>query len=77
MGTKINTMDNNESENEMNNDPANWTWNIIYFNPKDKRLFVPKRIPIMGMTLNFANPNSFLIATILIILIAIATKFST
>lgn len=70
-------MDNNESEDEMHKDPAKWTWNIIYFNPKDKRLVVPKRIPAMGMTLNFANPISFLIATILIILIALATKFTT
>ncbi len=70
-------MDNEQNDNEMYNAPDNWTWNIIYFNPKDKRLAVPKRIPAMCRTLNFANLTSFLIATLLIILIAVAAKFTT
>nr|WP_199001967.1 DUF5808 domain-containing protein [Flavobacterium sp. ASV13] len=64
---------NEEPENERNNDPENWIWGIFYYNPKDSRLFPPKRIKAMGWTINFANPNSvflgILIIAILIIII--------
>ncbi|SHL85403.1 DUF5808 domain-containing protein [Flavobacterium chilense] len=64
---------NEEPENERNNDPENWIWGIFYYNPKDNRLFPPKRIKAMGWTINFANPNSvflgILIIAILIIII--------
>ncbi len=47
--------------NEMRNNPDNYKWGIFYFNPKDYRVFVPKRNIGMGWTLNFANPYSYLI----------------
>lgn len=41
-------------------DPANWRMGLFYFNPEDPRLLPPKRLPIMGWTVNFANPRSIL-----------------
>jgi len=51
----------------MNKDP--YIWGIIYFNPKDSRVFVPKKIPWAGITLNFANPFSYLFLLLLIAII--------
>jgi uncharacterized membrane protein len=45
----------------MRNDPENYKWGIFYFNPKDPRILVPKRNRMMGWTMNFANPYSYLI----------------
>ena len=44
------------------NDPQNWHggWLGIYVAPRDPRLVVPKRIPVMGWTLNFAHRGSWL-----------------
>lgn len=52
--------DDNEEE-RWRNDPENYRWGILYFNPKDPRIILPKRIKEMGWTLNFANPYSWLI----------------
>ena len=48
-------------------DPVLWKWGIFYFNPIDPRIVVPKRIPSLGWTLNFAQPISyaFFVAVIL------------
>ena len=48
-----------------------WKWGIFYFNPEDPRTVVPKRIPSLGWTLNFARPASyaFFVALILVILV--------
>ncbi|KVV15901.1 DUF5808 domain-containing protein [Flavobacterium sp. TAB 87] len=55
------------------NDPDNWVWGLFYFNPKDDRIFPPKKIKWMGWTTNFANPHSvFAIIAILIILIQLS-----
>jgi uncharacterized membrane protein len=47
--------------NDMQKDPNNYKWGIIYFNRKDSRIFLPKRNKWMGWTMNFANPYSYLI----------------
>ena len=60
-------------EDEMHSDPNNWRLGIFYFNPKDKRLVVFKRIPSMGITVNFANPFSGIILLGLILAIWIAS----
>jgi uncharacterized membrane protein len=41
-------------------DPRNWSDNIlgIYFSRKDSRVWVPKRVPILGWTLNLAHRNA-------------------
>jgi uncharacterized membrane protein len=41
-------------------DPNNWIWGIFYFNKEDKRMLPPKKNPMMGFTVNFANPKSVL-----------------
>lgn len=50
-------------------DPANWRAGIFYYNPKDPRIFPPKRIEGLGWTINFANPISILAMLLLILLI--------
>ena len=41
--------------NRMQNDPNNWKWGLLYFNPDDPRILVPKRNQYLGLTLNFGN----------------------
>ena len=40
--------------------PKNYIWNVFYFNKEDDRIFVPKSVEWMGITINFANPKSYL-----------------
>jgi uncharacterized membrane protein len=42
------------------NENSNWKLGLFYYNPGDKRIFVPKRYGI-GWTLNFGNIISFVI----------------
>ncbi len=52
-------------------DPKNWKLGIFYFNPEDKRIFPPKRMEGLGWTINFANSDSVLAMTAIIVLICI------
>lgn len=61
-------------ENEMERDPNNWKLGIFYFNPKDKRVFVLKRVPAMGFTLNFGNPLSILALSAIVIFVILVSK---
>ena len=61
-----------ETLDAWHDDPSNWKLGVLYFNPKDKRIFPPKRMRGMGWTVNFANPVSItalvaLIAAIIVI----------
>ncbi|MFH6993137.1 DUF5808 domain-containing protein [Flavobacterium sp. FlaQc-48] len=67
---------NEQPQNEWNNDPDNWVWGIFYYNPKDNRLFPPKRIKEMGWTINFANPNSVFLVIILIGILMIISEYA-
>ncbi len=49
-------------------DPANWKWSVFYYNPEDKRIFPPKRNAAMGWTINFANPASVIVFSLMIVL---------
>jgi len=49
-----------EQQDQWHNDPKNWKWGFFYCNPEDKRLFVDKRNPNFGATVNFAHPKSYL-----------------
>ena len=51
-------------------DPDNYKFGLFYYNPKDKRIFVPKQDNYRGWTINFGNVFSYilLIAVVLIIL---------
>ncbi len=63
-----------ETYKQWSKDPNNWVWGVFYFNPKDKRIFPPKRSPWMGYTVNFANPLSILtLLAIIIFVIFIST----
>ena len=55
-------------------DPNNWILGLFYFNRKDKRIIVQKRITLFGMTFNFANPISWLLIAILIVFIILYTN---
>jgi len=57
------TEEEKKSEIEMHKDPANWKLGVFYYNPKDKRVFLPKRNQTtadIGGTINFARPLSYL-----------------
>jgi len=41
--------------------PMNWKWGIFYFNKSDSSIIVPKRHKILGWTLNFAHPVSYVV----------------
>ena len=49
-------------------DPENWKLGFIYYNRQDKRVLIPKRIKILGMTFNFANPKALIFITIATVL---------
>jgi uncharacterized membrane protein len=65
-----------ETQNQWNNDPDKWIWGFFYYNPKDSRLFPPKRIKELGWTINFANPNSVFIVIIIIAILLIAGEYA-
>lgn len=52
----------------MRKNPRSWKSTFFYMNGNDSRLFVPKRIPSMGWTLNFANPYSYLVLLVIIMI---------
>lgn len=58
-------------EDQWRNDPSKWIWGIFYFNRDDKRILPPKRIPAMGWTINFANPNSILLFVAIVAVIVL------
>jgi uncharacterized membrane protein len=60
-------------KDRMINDPVNYKWGIFYFNPKDHRVIVPKRIQAMGWTLNFGNIYTYLLF-IAIVAVILVTK---
>lgn len=51
---------------EPEKDKANYVWGFFYYNPEDKRIFLPKPNPMMGVQVNFANPKSVLALVALI-----------
>ncbi|ESU22198.1 hypothetical protein FEDK69T_21800 [Flavobacterium enshiense DK69] len=50
-----------ETLDNWHKDPNNWKWGIFYYNPKDTRGMVPKKIEWMGWTINFANTKAVLL----------------
>jgi len=57
-------------------DPENWRFGVFYVNRKDPRVFVPKRNPLLGWTLNFGNPVAWLLILALVLTIAFILKFT-
>lgn len=64
---------NQQMLESMSRNPDNWK-GIFYYNRKDPRLMVPKQIPSLGWTFNFASPYVW-ITLGGIILIAIASSY--
>lgn len=56
----------------MSRDAGNWK-GVFYFNRKDPRIMVPKIFPMLGWTINFSNPYSYLLIMGFIAIILIAT----
>lgn len=57
------------------NDPANWHLGIFYYNKNDKRIFPPKRYALLGWTINFANPYSYLTFILMMVIIFAVVYF--
>ncbi len=66
-------MDNKEQYKKWHDDPNNWKFGFIYFNKDDERWFPPKRIGLMGWTVNFAQPYAYVFLS-LIFFIAFIVK---
>lgn len=45
---------------------ACWKWGMIYVNPQDERIWLPKRVGI-GWTLNFGRPGAWLMLLVLLL----------
>ena len=56
----------------MEDNPDNFKWGIIYYNPDDTRLFVPKSIKWAGWTINFANPFAYVIIAGIIVAVILS-----
>jgi len=66
-------MEPNEEQNEQwRQDPNNWIWGVFYFNKNDPRVFLPKRNPAFGITVNFARPQAYLFSALIFLLIGIS-----
>ncbi|WPO79723.1 DUF5808 domain-containing protein [Flavobacterium sp. KACC 22761] len=63
-----------EEKNNWHKDPNNWVWGMFYYNPKDNRILIPKRIKEFGWTINFANPNSVFLSVVLILILMIIAE---
>ena len=69
-------MEQNNQHDESRN-PKHWRGGLLYFNPLDPRTFVPKRNPILGITLNFAKPQAYFIVLVVIAFITTLYKLSS
>jgi len=59
--------DFDQFENDrMIDDPTNYKWGIFYFNRKDGRIVVPKRVRGMGWSLNFGNFYAYVLIILII-----------
>ncbi len=54
----------------------NWKWGVLYFNPNDPRIVVPKRIEWLGWTLNFGQPVSIIIIGGILLLITVSMLYA-
>ncbi|HEX2868518.1 MAG TPA: DUF5808 domain-containing protein [Ignavibacteriales bacterium] len=63
-----NTVITKKWRNKAEDEAKSWYLWGFYFNPKDSRMFLPKRSGL-GITINFANPWAVAILIVLIVLI--------
>ncbi|MDR6845614.1 hypothetical protein [Flavobacterium granuli] len=60
-----------ETKNEWENDPDNWIWGMFYYNPKDKRSYIPRKPKELGWHSNYADPDNIIIIAIIVAMIMI------
>ena len=53
----------------MKTNMKNYKWGIIYFDPKDSRVIVPKVNRLLGWTFNFGHPLTYFIIVAFIALL--------
>ncbi len=58
----------------MKTNPDYYKWGLFYFNREDQRIFVPKVHRLMGWTLSFARPETYLIIVGIVLLAIISSK---
>lgn len=62
------TKQDKELLDSMSKEPRSWRGVFFYANGRDNRIFVPKRNPSMGWTLNFSNPYAYLVLLAIILI---------
>jgi hypothetical protein len=70
----VNTIITNKWRNRAFGESENWKVGVFYYNPADKKIFLPKRTGL-GFTLNFAQPLSIVITLLIIVIIIVLVKF--
>lgn len=68
-------MEEEEKYEQWRKDPKNWKLGIFYFNREDHRIFPPKRNPILGWTVNFAQPRSVIALLLFLLFVAMILFF--
>ena len=69
-----NTIVTKKWRDQVINESECWKWGLFYYNPMDKRIFLPKRSGL-GMTMNFAHPVSSAILCGLVEIIILSMLF--
>jgi len=59
----------------MNTNFDHYKWGLIYFNPNDSRVIVPKINKGMGWTLNFGRPATYIIIIAFVALIIFVSQY--
>jgi uncharacterized membrane protein len=62
-------MTSKELNDKWHDDPNNWKLGIFYFNKEDKRLFIFKRFKLWGWTYNYANPLTYILLALLLVVL--------
>jgi uncharacterized membrane protein len=65
----------NNNANYWDRDPKNWKLGMFYFCNEDPRIMLPKRIPMLGWTVNFARWQSWLLIAAIIGFAAMFGRF--
>ena len=69
----VNTIITKKWRNRASAESESWNLGVFYYNPDDKRIFLPKRTGL-GFTINFARPLSILFTILLILVIILLAK---
>jgi uncharacterized membrane protein len=62
-----------ETLEKWHKDSNNWKLGAFYYNKNDERLFIEKRNPNYGITINFANTKSYLFLLICLLFFGFIT----